>query len=122
ERLVRIAEAVVEVEGGDVADLEVADLVGTGADGLEVRGAACHVGAETALVLISLEDGALHPAAPLEDDRMGRPVRDDDGVRVTGHDALNSVAAIECRRGRRRVALVLLGADDSGGPGRLVVR
>ena len=108
ERLVLIAKVLVQIERGDIADLEVTDLVRPGADRIDIRGTARGIRTEAALVLILLEDRAFRSDAPLEDVRVRRAVGDDHRVRIAGHDALNPVAAIERRGGRRRIALVFI--------------
>src|SRR2546427_4134541 len=56
ERLVRVAEVLVEVVLNDVAGLECVDLVGTGADRLEVGRAVLRLRAEAGGVLRLLQD------------------------------------------------------------------
>ena len=102
-RLVRVAELVVHRVGDDVTRLEVDDLVGTGADRLEVAGRVLELLALVGLELLLLKDVAARADAPLVDVGVRGRVGHDDGVRVLRDDRLHTLGGVRSGDCRLRV-------------------
>ena len=98
ERLVRVAEVLVQVIKDGVAGLEGVHFVRPGTDRLEIRGAVLRLRAEAVRVLRLLQDRAVEADAPLEVEGLRRRVGHHDGVRVLRGDTLHAVANVEGRR------------------------